>query len=224
MFACLALLPAMSALAQEQEMSTETLSTISGQSDLVALVQVADTDYQYTRSFPRGGTAFLRVLIPYKVTRHYGELIEVYEEGLHENECYFPDPPPGEEGRRYLVFLRYNPDRPSQFIGLPRGCALDVLVTSDNGYALRIPVTGMASVDVPVDRVKALVFADRHAVVDDEELLVEERNAWLQAGWLRAGEDGRFSFTDGIPLQVARELIGEENLTLERDLLHPETE
>lgn len=207
-----------------QDPTISGLPRLAAESDLVALAQVADTDYQYTRSFPSGGSAFLRVLIPYKVTRAYGDLIEVYEEGLHEHECYFPGPQIGEEGRRYLVFLRFNPDRPAQYRGLAEGCALEVLVTDDNSYALRAPVDGIESAAMTTQWAQALTFADRHAVVDEEALSVETRDAWLDGGWLLRQEDGRLAFTHGIPIREVRALIGEENLTLDRSLLRPEAE
>jgi len=210
--------------ANAQSPGNDDLAALAARADLVALAQVVDTDYQYTREFPSGGTAFLRVLIPYKVTRPYGDLIQVYEEGLHDNECYFPDPPAGEEGRRYLVFLRISPERPAQFNGLDNGCALAALVTADNGYALRWPTDGIRSAAVPADLALPLKFADRDAIVDDASLTVEHRNDWRSAGWLRELEDGRFTFTRGIPLDQVRSLIGEENLTLDRSLLRPETD
>ena len=198
-----------------------TLSELAAEADLVALVQVLDTDYEYARDFPVGGTAFLRVLIPYKLDQPLPDIIEVYEEGLHEGECYFPNPPVTEEGRRYLVFVRRNPDVAGQYLGLGPGCSLTALVTADNRYALRYPPEGLEVADdletlaVPID------FADKHAVLDYEALDPSERNALLQQGLLEEREERRYKLTHGIALGDARALLGEDNLTRDRALLRP---
>ncbi|MEM1411040.1 MAG: hypothetical protein AAGH19_01675, partial [Pseudomonadota bacterium] len=112
------------ASAQEEETPPPSLQELAAEADLVALVQVLDTDYEYARDFPIGGTAFLRILIPYKLDRPLPDIIQVYEEGLHDTECYFPNPPVTEEGRRYLLFVRQNPDVEDQYLGLDAGCSL----------------------------------------------------------------------------------------------------
>ena len=208
-------------LAAQAQNAPARLGELAAAADLVGVAQVIDTDYQYTRSFPSGGTAFLRMLIPYKVTQPYDALVQVYEEGLHEHECYFPNPPVTEEGRRYLVFLRVNPDRPGQYLGLPGGCALEMLVTTDNEYALRYPPSGIELADELLPLVKPLHFSDAHAVPDNEQLAVDERNELLSGGWLKHLDDGRFAYTHGIPVAEVRDLLGADNLTLERHLLQP---
>ncbi len=89
--------------------STETapisLSELAAKADIVAVAQVKDTDYVYARSFPNEGSAFLKILIAYKLNNPVEEIVEVYEKGLHPNECYFENPTVFEEGRRYLVFF-----------------------------------------------------------------------------------------------------------------------
>lgn len=194
-----------------------TLPEIAARADLVALVQVADTDYEYTRSFPSGGTAFLRVLIPYKVSRPLEDLIQVYEEGLHEHECYFPNPTVFEEGRRYLVFLRFSVDVKEQYNGLDQGCALEALVTADNRYALIYPLTGLALSEDYADHVQALNFADAYAVFEEDAMSPDLRKELLAAGYL--AEDGeRYRYTHGIGLTTARQLLGPEALTMDRAL------
>lgn len=198
-----------------------TIRDLAARADLVALVQVLDTDYEYARDFPIGGTAFLRVLIPYKVNRPVPDIVEVYDEGLDEYECYFPNPPITEEGRRYLLFARDNPDVEGQFLGLEEGCALTVLVTADNRYALRYPAEGFDLAD-DLDALAGPVdYADAHAVLQYEELEVAERERLLEAGLVEAREDRTYKLTRGIPLGEVRGLLGAENLTTDRALLRP---
>ena len=194
-----------------------SLADLADAADLVALVQVRDTDYEYTRSFPSGGTAFLQVLIPYKVTRPFEDRVEVYEEGLHAHECYFENPSVMEEGRRYLVFLKTNPDHPQQYRGLEQGCALEVFVNSDNRYALKFPVTGIRLSDDLGSHASAMDFNDAYAILANEDIQVAERNELLDRTlliWL----DDHYKYTHGVDLTVARQLMGPDALTLDRSL------
>jgi hypothetical protein len=213
------------ALAQETEEAPPppALAELAAQADLVALVQVMDVDYEYARNFPIGGTAFLRVLIPYKITRPYGDLIMVYEEGLHEHECYFPNPSVIEEGQRYLVFLGVNPEVEEQYIGLPQGCSLLALVTEDNRYAMRYPLSGIEVADDVSALAQPRAFRDSHAAFEDEDMTVSERNALLEGGFLKETDEG-FRYTHGIELSDIRKLLGEENLTLDRHQRRPQPE
>jgi hypothetical protein len=212
-----------------------SLEQLAEAADLVALVQVADTDYQFTREFPSGGSAFLRVLIPYKVSRPLEDLLEVYEEGLHEYECYFPTVDVGQVGRRYLVFLTFSRDVKEQYNGLAQGCALEALVTRDNRYALKYPLEGMALSEDYTSSARAMVFADENALISDEDISPDRRNRLLEGGWLIREEaspeepDDPFSpapsesevqyrFTHGIELSEARRLLGPDALTLDRAL------
>jgi hypothetical protein len=203
------------------ELPPPSLSELAAEADLVALVQVLDTDYEYARDFPTGGTAFLRVLIPYKLNRPLPDIVEVYDEGLHEGECYFPNPPLTEEGRRYLLFARDNPDVEGQYLGLGPGCALTALVTSDNRYALRYPAEGFELADDLEPLAEPIDFADAHAVVDYEEIDADERLDLLARGYLEEREERTYKLTHGIPLAAVRQLLGEENLTRDRALLRP---
>lgn len=214
-------------LAAEPEESsapaTETSSAISLEqlataADVVALVQMRDGDYRYQRDFPVSGSAYLKVLIPYKVDQPL-DLIDVYEKGLHANECYFPNPTVFEEGRRYLVFLRRDPDDPERYRGLPQGCALDVLVTQDNRYALRLPVTGIELSDPLAEMAQDMEFADPYAHETDETLDSLSRDQWLAAGLLRrekTTEGDELVYTRGISLGEVRALFGPEGLTQDR--------
>jgi len=199
------------------------LAQLAAEADVVALVQMRDGEYVYRREFPVSGSAHLKVLIPYKVDQPL-EMIEVYETGLHPNECYFPNPSMLEEGRRYLVFLRRDPDDEQRYRGLPAGCALDVLVTSDSGYVLRMPVTGIKLGDdlqqyaIPVD------FADPYAHETEESLGPAQREAWLSGGWLKrryTEQSQEFVYTQGVSLDTVRNLMGPEGVSLDRHQKRP---
>ena len=208
------------AFAREEEEAVApdiSLADLAGASDLVALAQVRDTDYEYTREFPSGGTAFLRVLIPYKLDRPMEDMIEIYEEGLHEHECYFDSPSVLEEGRRYLVFLRTHPDFPEQYQGLDPGCALEVFVAIDNRYALKYPPSGIELSDDLTLHATAMEFRDRYVVVTDDDIEVAERNQLLASGMLSRVEGG-YKFTHGVDLGTVRQLMGPDALTIDRSL------
>lgn len=195
-----------------------SLADLAAEADVVALVQMRDGDYRYQRNFPISGSAYLKVLIPYKVDQPL-EMIEVYEKGLHPNECYFPNPTVFEEGRRYLVFLKRDPNDDERYIGLPQGCALDVLVTRDNSYALRFPATGIELGDSLLSFATEQNYADPYARETDESLDSAQRDDWLAKGWLRqeSDEDGDgFVYTLGLTLNDVRALMGPEGISLDR--------
>jgi hypothetical protein len=214
------LLPVL-AFAQEPEAEEApaplSLPELVHAADLVALVRVLDTDYEYAREFPVGGTAFLQVLVPYKVGRPLEDIVPVYEEGLHEGECYFDNPSVAEEGRRHLVFLRFNPEVEGQYLGLPQGCALEVLVNERNLYALRYPPAGITLADDLSEHATPMTFRDAHALMEDEEITPTVRNELLEAGYL-VRIDQNYRYTHGIDISVVRHLMGPEALTLDRSL------
>ena len=190
----------------QRDTTPPSLSELAAAADLVALAQVRDTDYRRQRDIPVSGSAFLRILIAYKSDRD-DELLEVYEKGLHEHECYFPNPTVFEEGRRYLLFLRRDPDDPERYRGLPQGCALEVLVTRDNRYAVRYPASGFELNDALVDLAEPMAFADRYALVADEDLAPAERNALRAAGHIEPAGDERWRYTHGVDLTAVRSMI-----------------
>lgn len=193
------------ASAADQGAAPVSLAELADMADMVALVRVQDTDYQYRRDFPTRGSAFLEVLIPYKGDEH-AETIVAYEEGLRPGECYFPAPPLLGEGRRYLVFLRRDPDNEGRFRGMDQGCALDVLVTDANRYAVRVPADGIAYSNDLSSRADDLQFADRYALEDEESISPARRDALLLAGQLETvGE--RYRYTRGIRLETFRPLL-----------------
>jgi hypothetical protein len=201
---------AISALAGDsggQLRAASSLAELASKADLVVLAQVRDTDYFTRRDIPVSGSAYLKVLISYKAGGA-GEIIEVYEKGLHEHECYFPNPGVFEEGRRYLLFLRVDPGDSGRFQGLAEGCALDVLVSSDNSYVLRYPITGIALSDPFGKLARETPFSDGYAVVEDEDLLPEQRASLQRAGLIRFYGNGRWIYTSGVSLATARKLMG----------------
>jgi len=182
-----------------------SLAQLASHADLVVLAQVRDTDYVYQREFPAEGSAYLKVLIAYK-SGHAGDIIEVYEKGLHENECYFPNPTVFEEGRRYLLFLRIDERHPERYRGLAQGCALDVLVDHDLQYVVRLPADGIRFTDPLQGVTREFEFADPYALVDSESLIPSERNQLLDNGWLVARGDG-YIYTRGVALTEIRKLM-----------------
>ena len=192
--------------AQAEPIDPVSLTDLALRSDLVAVAQVRDTDYRLRREIPVSGSAYLRPLITYKGDDAV-DIFEIYEKGLHERACYFPNPTVFEEGRRYLVFLVRDPEDPERYRALPEGCALDVLVTRDNRYALRYPADGIRLSD-DLDRLaKSMDFADRYAIVADEDLLPQRRDHLLALGAIEAHGEDRWIFLLGIPLHEARRLI-----------------
>jgi len=203
--------------AQDAVKQKPSLAELAAAADLVALVRVLDTDYQYTRNFPSGGSAFLEVLIPYKVSRPLEDILEVYEEGLHEGECYFENPTVLEEGRRHLVFLRFHPEVEDQYQGLEQGCRLEVLVTADNSYALRYPVSGIEVSDDMQGLARKTRYADGNAVFRFEDLPADERVLLEEKGYV-AREGEQYRYTHGVPISEVRRLMGADALTLDRSL------
>jgi hypothetical protein len=196
---------------KERKNQTISLTELAASADLVAIAQVKDTDYVFTRSFPSEGSAYLKLLITYKVNRPGEEIIEVYEKGLHPNECYFENPTVFEEGRRYLVFFRNDPDEPEIYRGLAEGCALEIFVTRDNRYALKYPVSGVNLADDLEDMATAYDFNDSYALVAEDSLSPAERDDLLDRGLITPYQD-EFKYTHGIDLTAARKLIASEAL------------
>jgi hypothetical protein len=181
---------------EDRPTSATSLTELGEKATVIVLAQVKDTDYSYRRNFPVSGSAYLKILIPYKIDRPT-EIIEVYEKGLHANECYFPNPTVFEEGRRFLLFLRSDPDHPERYRGLNEGCALDVLVDSKNQYALRYPVTGIVLADSFEELAVEMRFSDPYAIEDEKTLTSSERKTLLDAGWIIPIEDAEKKMMPG---------------------------
>lgn len=196
---------------EEQEKQAVSLTELATKADLVAIAQVKDTDYVFTRSFPSEGSAYLKILIAYKVNRPGEEIIEVYEKGLHPNECYFENPTVFEEGRRYLVFFRNDPEDPEIYRGFPEGCALEIFVSKDNRYALKYPIEGLKLTDRLDELATEYDFRDNYALVSEVSLSPAERDDLLSRGLIIPYQD-QFKYTHGIDLTTARKLITAEAL------------
>jgi len=184
------------------------LSTLAAESDLVALAQVTATEYEYIRGFPSKGFATLRILIPYKLPVEL-DLVQVAEEGLKENECYFPETSVWQEGQRFLVFLTHQ--EVDQFKGHPKICALPVLVTDGNQYAMRLP---QDAIDIGAEGqalVQELVYLDPAARIDATELTSTAIAQMVEEQDLRQIGD-ELIYTRGIELTDVRRLIGPDAL------------
>lgn len=192
-----------------------SLTELALRSDIVAVAQVKDTDYVYARSYPNEGSAFLKILIAYKLNNPVEEIVEVYEKGLHANECYFENPTVFEEGRRYLVFFRLDPEDPEVYLGLKEGCALQLFVTEDNRYALKFPVDGIALTDKLDALISNFDFHDNYAVIEEESLSPEMRDDLLSRGLIIPYQDA-YKYTHGIDLATVRNLIDPEALKSRR--------
>jgi hypothetical protein len=200
----------------ETEISPVTLTDLAAKADLVAVAQVKDTDYVFTRSFPSEGSAFLKLLITYKKNKPGEEIIEVYEKGLHPHECYFENPTVLEEGRRYLVFFRIDEEDPEIYRGLPQGCALELFVTRNSRYALKFPLKGIDIADELEGLATGYEFRDSYAVFDEDSISPSERDELLNRG-LIIPYQGRFKYTHGIDLSTARSLISADALKTKRN-------
>jgi hypothetical protein len=199
-----------------QKPAPVSLSELAAKADLVAVAQVKDTDYVYTRSFPSEGSAFLKILITYKLNKPAEEIIEVYEKGLHPGECYFENPTVLEEGRRYLVFFRIDPKDPEIYRGLSEGCALEILVTRDNRYALRYPADGIELSDKLDDLAVEYEFRDNYALVTAESLSPADRDDLLARKLIIPYQE-EFKYTHGVDLTAVRNLISADALKPKRN-------
>lgn len=194
-----------------QKVAPISLSELAAKADLVAVAQVKDTDYVYTRSFPSEGSAYLKILIAYKHNQPDENIVEVYDKGLHPNECYFDNPSVLEEGRRFLVFFRRDPQDPQNYRGLAEGCALEILVTGENRYALKHPVTGINLTNELGDLVTEYNFRDNYALIADEDLTPAVRDEMLKNGSIIPYQD-EYKYTRGVDLSAIRKLINSEAL------------
>ncbi len=205
------------------------LDQLAAASDLVALVQVVETKYEYRRGFPISGSGYLRVILPYKADQRYS-LIEVSEEGIN-NSCYFPTTAMWDEGQRFLVFLSHDddevpdyrnpdPDQDPAYHGLrfrshSATCALPVLVTENNQYAIRYPLDSIAWDEAALAAVQEMNFTDPDAHVPTEDMTrtavagFSERYAARQQG-------DSLVYTKGVYLSDVRRLMGPDAVTLDR--------
>jgi len=190
------------------------LSDLAAAVDLVALVQVEQTQYKYRRGFEVNGYADLRILIPYKQDAA-ADLIRVRESGLRDNSCYFPRTFLGDEGPRYLVFLAAAANNDAdlrEYIGHPMGCKQSVLVTSEHAYVLRYPLDGNITLSKPHESwVQDFDFSDPAAFAGEPELTPGRKQDLAERVDGVVDERG-VKYTRGIHIRHFSELIGSENL------------
>jgi hypothetical protein len=87
-----------------------------------------------------------------------------------------------------------------------------VLVTGDNRYALRYPATGIDLGEALDQSAEAMAFADRYALIADEDIAPTERNALRAAGYIESAGDDRWRYTHGVDLSAVRRLIDPDAL------------
>ncbi|MDX1624913.1 MAG: hypothetical protein R3323_00250 [Wenzhouxiangellaceae bacterium] len=177
-------------------------------SDVVVVAQLERTDYDYQRDFPVGGETWFRALFGYKGGDDLG-LIIVPEQGLGNPGCYFPESLAELERPRYLLFLVRGEE--GELRGHPEGCALEVLVSSDNRYAVRWPQPRFgddAGLDDPVLRelARPLRFQGPLARIDASELLTHQRRDRAERMFMRVDGSDLLP-TRGIPLGELRGLM-----------------
>ncbi|MEM9302687.1 MAG: hypothetical protein AAGE01_11275 [Pseudomonadota bacterium] len=187
-----------------------TVPELAAEADMIALVVVEQVDYQRTRGFPSSGSAFLRVLIPYRGIEK-GTWIEVKEKGLGDEKCYYPEPDPyAFEGARFLVMLRET-DKPEVYMGVAPGCRIPVLVTDINGYAVRYPVDDL---EIPEELARDFTFNDPAAIVDASDftsMQLEDLETRFRAKPVETGpfepSTGEYTYTRGVDLSDFRRLM-----------------
>jgi hypothetical protein len=197
----------------ETESRPLTPAELAAESDLVVLVQVDRVNYEYRRGFPVEGRAWLKVLVRYKVPQPI-DLVRLVEEGFGEDRCYFADTPMWEEPPRYLLFANQVERR--NFEGNRNGCKLEVVVTRDNQYAVRWPQDNLNLDEDGLALVRELEFQGPGASIDVSEMTSIRREDMMERYYLEDAGDQRYRYTRGILLEDFRQLLGEENLTLDR--------
>ncbi|MEM9531888.1 MAG: hypothetical protein AAGA23_13330 [Pseudomonadota bacterium] len=209
--AVLTLLLAPAMKAQAQITASATLAELAAEADVIAVVQVTQTDYEKTRSFPSSGWALLKVLVPYRGVAR-GDVLEVTEKGLGDFRCYYPELGTWQfEGDRFLVFLRRAGE--DSFRGRAPGCRIPVLVSDDNRYWVRYPVDNLNIEDEGV--IQEVSYVDPAARIDASDF-TRARLAALESDYLArrvesddplAPPDLIYEYTRGITLSDARRLM-----------------
>ncbi len=176
--------------------------------DTIAIAQVEDIDYKKKRNLNASGTAWLKILVPYKGDINKDDYIEVKAEGLEDWVCYYPDRI--NEGERYLVFLKK--DKNGQYTGFKPWCQLQVLLDDQGHYALRFPLDTPAP--VPAEYVRQINFQDPHARIDATEWSSLRREDWAKSHSAReiVSDNGvtkryEMKYTKGIPVEYFRPLM-----------------
>ena len=189
---------------------THWLADRASTSDIVVLTQLDRIDYEYKRDLPVDGEAWLRPLIAYRSQAPLKDVIIVHEQGLSENECYFPRMAPWDERPRYLLFL-VTDSGSGAIKGHPDGCAIEILVTADGGYAARWPQPALGGqYGRGGERLQAMVeemtFQGPMARIDASDMLIHQRRERAQRDFMRL-EDSTLIPTRGIDLTDLRRLM-----------------
>lgn len=180
----------------------------TGWADLVAIAQVEDIDYKKIRNLNASGTAWLKILVPYKGEVNKDDYIEVKAEGLEDWACYYPDRI--NEGERFLVFLKK--DKNGLYSGFKPWCQLQVLLDDQGRYALRYPLD--VKVPVPAAFIQDINYNDPHALIDATEWSSLRREEWAKSHFAReimtekeATKHYEMKYTKGIPVEYFRKLM-----------------
>lgn len=198
----------------DDEVPEWLLSDLAAAVDLVALVQVEQTQYKYRRGFPIEGYADLRLLIPYKLDAKT-DLVRVRESGLRDDGCYFPQTFLGDEGARFLVFLAAAAnaeDGIPEYLPHPMGCKQSVLVNAEYDYVLRYPLDGNVRLsDEQRSWLEKFDFSDPAAFAGEPDLTPGRKQKLAEQVDGLVDERG-VKYTRGVHIRHFRELIGKENL------------
>ncbi len=194
----------------------------AAESDYVVLAQLRIYKYETRRDIPVNGDTWFDVLVPYKVPMPV-DTLKVVEEGFGEGKCYFEDVELFGEMPRYLLFLIDNPDGGAGEVrGHPDGCAVPVVATTGNRYAVRWPIENMRFEGDAEALVQEFEFQGPGAFVDLSDLVGYRREEEIDRLHLVKADDDRgrreiYRYTRGIPLGEFRsKLIGSDNLTMDR--------
>lgn len=186
------------------------LATRAGSADTVVLSQLERVGYEYERDFPVAGEAWLRPLITYKSRSPLEDLLVVREQGLGENECYFPRMAPWDERPRYLLFLIEHPEDKT-FKGHPDGCAIEILVTASGSYAARWPQPAFGGEhgrgdEVLESLVEEMTFQGPMARIDASDMLAHQRRQRAEREFMRL-EGTTLIPTRGVELSELRNVM-----------------
>jgi len=189
---------------------THWLASRAATSDIVGLAQLDRIDYEYNRDFPVEGEAWLRPLITYRSQAPLKGVIIVREQGLSENECYFPRMAPWDERPRYLLFLVVDSET-GTIEGHPDGCAIEILVTASGSYAARWPQPAFGGEhgrggETLQALVEEMTFQGPMARIDASDMLIHQRRERAARDFMRL-EDSTLIPTRGIELTDLRRLM-----------------
>lgn len=197
----------------DEERELRTPAELAAESDFVVLGKLEIYEYEKRRHIPVEGKTWFDVLVPYKVPRPT-ERVLVREEGIGEDKCYFDDVPLWDEMPRYLLFLIR--DEEGDIRGHPDGCAIPVLITTDNQYAVRWPIENLDVDEQAEALVREFEFHGAGAFIDLTEMTSIRRGETIERLYLAETDGKKHRYTRGILLEDFRQLLGAENLTRDR--------